>query len=104
MAVQKVFEKAVGDVRSIGEVLRVLPEIAASLKAIEKRVENLDEEVMLMRRGVDALGDEVGEMHTGIDKLDHRIKTLTNVLRPWRRAGRRAADEIEPPAEEAAAG
>jgi uncharacterized protein YoxC len=95
---------ALGDLRSIAESVRVLPEVARSLNAIEASVDSMDREVRLMRQGVDRLDTDVIKVVEGVDPLDEKLDDLRRTLRPLSRMtyrlGRRGRpapeDEIEP--------
>jgi uncharacterized protein YoxC len=85
---------ALGDLRSIAESVRVLPEVARSLIAIEASVDSMDREVRLMRQGVDRLDSDVIKVVEGVDPLDEKLDDLRRTLRPLSRVsgrfGRRA--------------
>lgn len=95
---------ALGDLRTVAESVRVLPEVARSLRAIEASVDSMDREVRLMRQGVDRLDTDVMKVVDGVDPLDEKLDDLQRTLRPLSRVsyrfGRRgrpvAEDEIEP--------
>lgn len=80
---------ALGDLRSIADSVRVLPEVARSLGAIERSVESMDREVKLMRRGVDRLDTDVMKVVDGVDPLDDKLEDLRLTLRPLSRASAR---------------
>jgi uncharacterized protein YoxC len=105
----------VGDVAGF---LRVLPEIAVSLRAIRKHTEHMDAEVTGMHAAVERLDDEVVELRAQIAELDGRMATVADAVtrlephiqdvnlavRPLRRARARMAGRLiaEAPREEAA--
>jgi uncharacterized protein YoxC len=90
---------ALGDLRSVAESVRVLPEVARSLSAIEASVDSMDREVRLMRQGVDRLDTDVIKVVEGVDPLDDKLEDLRRTLRPLSRMsgrfGRRARPEPE---------
>ena len=94
---------ALEDLRSIADSVRVLPEVARSLGAIEQSVDSMDREVKLMRRGVDRLDADVIKVVDGVDPLDAKLEDLRLTLRPLSRAtarlGRRGRVADEPEAE-----
>ena len=67
---------ALEDLRSIAEGMAVLPGVLESLLRIEKHVASLDEEVMIMRRGVEGLETRVGELGGNIGHLGDGIKDV----------------------------
>ena len=94
---------ALEDLRSIADSVRVLPEVARSLGAIEQSVDSMDREVKLMRRGVVRLDADVIKVVDGVDPLDAKLEDLRLTLRPLSRAtarlGRRGRVADEPEAE-----
>lgn len=102
--VPRVVLGALTDLRTVAESVRVLPEVARSLNAIEASVDSMDREVRLMRQGVDRLDDDVIKVVDGVDPLDEKLDDLRRTLRPLSRVnhrigrrGRRASeDEVAP--------
>jgi uncharacterized protein YoxC len=80
---------ALEDLRSITESVRVLPEVARSLNAIEESVESMDREVKLMRQGVERLDTDVIKVAEGVDPLDQKLEDLHRTLRPLSRVSGR---------------
>ena len=75
---------ALEDLRTVAESVRVLPEVARSLGAIEESVDSMDREVRLMRQGVDRLDGE------------RLMKVGGRRGRPARREARRPAPNAAP--------
>jgi hypothetical protein len=87
----------VGDIRQIAEQMQemvaavgVLPKVAQTLAAIEKRVDVLDEEVRGMHTAVDAMRDDVTELRAGIERVEPHLDELTRIVHPLRRITDRA--------------
>jgi hypothetical protein len=75
-----------GAIRGIAELaavpghLKSLPEVAERLAAIQARVESLDDEVILMRQGVDSLGTDVVGLRETVKPLEGRIGRIAGFL------------------------
>ena len=80
---------ALEDLRTVAESVRVLPEVARSLRSIEASVESMDREVRLMRQGVDRLDTDVVKVVEGVDPLDQKLEEVRRTLRPLSRAAAR---------------
>lgn len=91
---------ALGDLRSIAESVRVLPEVARSLNAIEASVDSMDREVRLMRQGVDRLDTDVIKVVEGVDPLDEKLDDLRRTLRPLSRVSGRLGRRPRPSPED----
>ena len=76
---------ALEDLRTVAESVRVLPEVARSLNAIEASVDSMDREVRLMRQGVDRLDSDVLKVVDGVDPLDEKLDEVRRTLRPLSR-------------------
>lgn len=98
--VPRVVAGALEDLRMIADSVRVLPEVARSLSAIQTSVDSMDREVKLMRKGVDRLDGDVLKVVAGVDPLDEKIDDLRRTLHPLSRASallsRRRREEPEP--------
>ena len=82
---------ALEDLRTVAESVRVLPEVARSLNAIEASVDSMDREVRLMRQGVDRLDSDVLKVVDGVDPLDEKLDEVRRTLRPLSRMSYRFA-------------
>jgi hypothetical protein len=80
---------ALGDLHSIAQSARVLPEVARRLASIDERMDHMDAEVTRMRQGVDAIGTQTGGVREGVERLEPHLDELRDALHPLRRtAGR----------------
>ena len=93
---------ALEDLRTVAESVRVLPEVARSLSAIEESVDSMDREVRLMRQGVDRLDGDVMKVVDGVDPLDEKLDDLRRTLRPLSRMSYRFGRRDRPATEEEA--
>jgi lipase chaperone LimK len=76
-------------VRAFVRVGLVLEQAADRLAEIETRVERLDEEVALMRRGVDSVGAEAAGMRAAVEPLGEKLDHVAESVAPLRRFRRR---------------
>ena len=76
---------AVDDVRAIADGMRILPELARILTAIQERTDSMGEEVSRMREGVDELGVAVGAMTERVGNLEPHLDEMRRSLRPLER-------------------
>ena len=81
--------RALEDLHSIALSVRVLPEVARSLAAIEASVDSVDREVTLMRQGVERVDDDVVKVAESVEPLDAKLDELRRTLRPLTRAAGR---------------
>jgi hypothetical protein len=81
--------RALEDLHAIALSVRVLPEVARSLGAIEASVDSMDREVKLMRQGVERVDEDVVKVAEAVDPLDAKLDDLRRTLRPLSRAAGR---------------
>jgi uncharacterized protein YoxC len=105
----------VGD---LGQLVRLVPEIASALRAIQKHTKNMDLEVTGMHASVERLEVEVRQLRSQIAELDNRMGTVAAAvvrlephiqdvnlaMRPLRRARSRFPGRHAAPGREAAPG
>ncbi len=84
-----------GAVRGIAELAAIpghltsLPEVAQRLAAIQARVASLDDEVILMRQGVDSLGTDVVGLRETVKPLEGRLGRIAGFLPRARQSAER---------------
>jgi hypothetical protein len=81
--------RALEDLHAIALSVRVLPEVARSLGAIEASVDSMDREVKLMRQGVERVDADVVKVADAVGPLDAKLDDLRRTLRPLSRAAGR---------------
>jgi hypothetical protein len=84
---------ALADIRTIARGMQVLPELARTLAAIERRVDSLDDEVRTMRRAVESMDGDVKELPARIDQVQHALSPLRRI---GRRFGRQPTEDAGP--------
>jgi hypothetical protein len=77
---------ALGDLRTIADEIRILPGLLRELTAIRARVQTMDDEVRLMRQGVNHLEGEVVAMR---ESLESELRDVGLAMHPLRRTTRR---------------
>jgi hypothetical protein len=78
--------------RDVGALVRagaILEEAVDRLATIEARVETLNEEVALMRRGVDSIGTGVEGVRDSVRPLEDKLEGVAESVEPLRRFRRR---------------
>jgi uncharacterized protein YoxC len=69
--------EGVGD---LGQLVRLVPEIASALRSIQKHVKSMDFEVIGMHASVERLEVEIRELRTEIRELDGRMGTVADAV------------------------
>lgn len=107
LSLQRTLADALGDIRQIADSMRVLPELAVFLSAIEDRVTSMDSEVRQMRGAVEKLNTQVDGLRESVDGMSAPLTEIGQSLHPLRRSasrigrlGRRGEAEVAEPAPE----
>lgn len=77
---------ALGDLRTIADGIRILPDLLAELASIRARVQTMDDEVRRMRQGVDRLDGEVVALR---ESMESELRDVGLAMHPLRRTSRR---------------
>jgi hypothetical protein len=77
---------ALGDLRTIADGIRILPDLLAELASIRARVQTMDDEVRRMRQGVDRLD---GEVVAPRESMESELRDVGLAMHPLRRTSRR---------------
>lgn len=85
------------DIRAIAEGMAVLPNLLVTLRSIEHRVDELNDEVRKMRMGVDGMHGHVEGMRDSLDRVEPHLEGVGRLVNPLRRLRRRDsdADDVE---------
>jgi hypothetical protein len=84
---------ALQDLRTIADGMRILPELLGELVSIRARVATMDDEVRLMREGVDRLDGEVVALRESMESELRDVGLAVHPLRRTTRRLRRNADD-----------
>jgi cob(I)alamin adenosyltransferase len=91
--VGRLLPTALQDLRTIADGIRILPDLLSELAAIRERVTTMDDEVRVMRQGVDRLHGQVGALRESVDAELHEVGLAVHpVRRVTRRMRRRDPD------------
>jgi hypothetical protein len=83
---QSIRRTALQDLRTIAEGMRILPDLLVELAAIRAPVQTTDDEVRLMRQGVDRLGGGVVALR---ESMETELRDVGLAMHPLRHTTRR---------------
>jgi hypothetical protein len=84
---------ALQDLRTIADGIRILPDLLGELATIRARVTTMDDEVRLMREGVDRLDGQVVALRESMESELRDVGLAVHPLRRTTRRLRRNADD-----------
>lgn len=89
LGLQRTLAAALNDIGEIADGMRVLPELARILTAIEDRVTSMDSEVRQMRVAVERLNGQVDGLSASVDGMAAPLGEIGHTLHPLRRSASR---------------